>query len=354
MIEKQLKKWFSKHLLDWHQSINTRSMPWKGIKDPYRIWLSEIILQQTRVQQGMAYYQRFTVKYPDVNSLAAANETDIFKLWEGLGYYSRCRNLIVTAKTVSGSLKGQFPRSEEGLLALKGIGKYTAAAIGSFAFGLPLAVVDGNVLRVLARFLGIDDPVDQPAVKKRFEVIASEMLGQADPALYNQAIMDLGATVCKPGLPDCDACPLSKKCHAYLHAEQDRLPVKQKKIRIRNRFLYYLVLSAGTSVAIRQRTGKDIWQDLHEFILMENDEALEQSDLNRLSNWGIHQKEEKLISISEVYNHQLTHQKITSQFVHIRIGNKFPIEGFEWVTKDKMKTLAFPRMISRYLDSHFL
>lgn len=353
MIEKQLKKWFSKQLLDWHQSINTRSMPWKGIKDPYRIWLSEIILQQTRVQQGMAYYQRFTEKYPDVHSLAAANEKDVFKLWEGLGYYSRCRNLINTAKTVSVSLNGQFPRSEEGLLTLKGIGKYTAAAIGSFAFGLPLAVLDGNVVRVLARFLGIHAPVDQPTVKKRFEVMATDMLGQADPAIYNQAIMDLGATVCKPGIPHCDACPLSKKCHAFLHGEQDRLPVKQKKIRIRSRFLYYLVLSAGRSFAIRQRKGKDIWQDLHEFILMEKDEPLGQSDLNKLYYWGIKQKGEKLISMSEVYTHQLTHQKITSQFVHIRVENKFPMEGYDWVSMDKMKTLAFPRMISRYLDSHF-
>jgi A/G-specific adenine glycosylase len=354
VIEKQLKKWFSKHLLDWHESVNNRSMPWKGIKDPYRIWLSEIILQQTRVQQGMAYYQRFTEKYPDVHSLAAANETDVFKLWEGLGYYSRCRNLIITAKTVSTTLNGQFPRSEEGLLTLKGIGKYTAAAIGSFAFGLPLAVVDGNVVRVLARFLGIHDPVDQPAVKKKFELHAAEMLGKADPALYNQAIMDLGATVCKPGRPNCDACPLSNKCHAFLHAEQDRLPVKQKKIRIRNRFLYYLVLSAGAFVAIRQRTGRDIWQHLHEFILMEKDESMDQSDFNKLSNWGIQVKGEKLVAISEIYTHQLTHQKITSQFVHIRVENKIPIEGYHWVSKNKMKTLAFPRMISRYLDSHFL
>ena len=206
MIEKQLKKWFSKQLLEWHQTKNTRSMPWKGIKDPYRIWLSEVILQQTRVQQGMAYYQRFIENYPDVHSLAAAPERDVFKLWEGLGYYSRCRNLIITAKTISADLKGQFPRTEVGLIGLKGIGKYTAAAIGSFAFGLPLAVVDGNVMRVMARFLGIHDPIDQSAVKKKFEVLAKELLGQVDPALYNQAIMDLGATVCKPGNPNCEIC----------------------------------------------------------------------------------------------------------------------------------------------------
>jgi len=354
VIEKQLKKWFSQRLLDWHQKANTRSMPWKGIKDPYRIWLSEVILQQTRVQQGMSYYQRFTEEYPNIHALAAANEKEVFKLWEGLGYYSRCRNLISTAKTISGDLKGQFPRTEEGLLALKGIGKYTAAAIGSFAFGLPLAVVDGNVVRVLARFLGIHDMVDQPAVKKKFELLAAELLGKADPALYNQAIMDLGATVCKPGMPHCDICPLSKKCHAFEHSEQTQLPAKQKKIRIRSRFLYYLILSAGTSVAIRQRKSKDIWQDLHEFILMEKDEPLEEQDLNKVSKWGFNVSGEKLLGVSEVFTHQLTHQKITSRFVHIRVQHNFAIDGFQWVSHTKMKTLAFPRMISRYLDSHFL
>jgi A/G-specific adenine glycosylase len=316
--------------------------------------LSEVILQQTRVQQGMAYYQRFTEKYPDVHALAAARENDVFKLWEGLGYYSRCRNLISTAKTISGDLKGDFPRTEEGLLELKGIGKYTAAAIGSFAFGLPLAVVDGNVVRVLSRFLGIHDPVDMPSVKKKFEILATEMLGKANPALYNQAIMDLGATVCKPGMPQCEICPISKKCHAFIHAEQTQLPSKQKKIRIRSRFLYYLVLSTGTSVAIRQRESKDIWQDLHEFILKEKDEPLEEQDLNRIVKWGIKATGEKLIGISEVFIHQLTHQKITSRFVHIRVQHKFPIEGYQWVSLNKIKSLAFPRMISRYLDSHFL
>jgi len=284
VVEKQLKKWFSGRLLDWHATHNTRSMPWKGIKDPYRIWLSEVILQQTRVQQGLAYYQRFTERFSDVHALAKADEKEVFKLWEGLGYYSRCRNLIHTAKFVSVELKGAFPKTEEGLLALKGVGKYTAAAIGSFAFGLPLAVVDGNVMRVLSRFLGITDPIDQPFGKKRFEQLADELLGKSDPALYNQAIMDLGAT----------------------------------------------------------------------FILMEKDEPLEEDVLKRLSEWDIVASGEKLISISTLLKHQLTHQKISCRFVHIRIDKRISINGYEWVTQQKIKSLAFPRLISRYLDSHFL
>jgi A/G-specific adenine glycosylase len=354
VVEKQLKKWFSGRLLDWHATHNTRSMPWKGIKDPYRIWLSEVILQQTRVQQGLAYYQRFTERFSDVHALAKADEKEVFKLWEGLGYYSRCRNLIHTAKFVSVELKGAFPKTEEGLLALKGVGKYTAAAIGSFAFGLPLAVVDGNVMRVLSRFLGITDPIDQPFGKKRFEQLADELLGKSDPALYNQAIMDLGATVCKPQNPDCAACPLSKKCYALAKTMQGQFPVKAKKMLVANRFMYYLLLQSGQSFAIRQRKDRDIWQDLYEFILMEKDEPLEEDVLKRLSEWDIVASGEKLISISTLLKHQLTHQKISCRFVHIRIDKRISINGYEWVTQQKIKSLAFPRLISRYLDSHFL
>ena len=354
MVEKQLKMWFSGHLLNWHTNQNTRSMPWKGIKDPYRIWLSEVILQQTRVQQGLAYYQRFTKSFPDIHALAKADEKEVFKLWEGLGYYSRCRNLITTAKFISVELGGVFPETEEGLLTLKGVGKYTAAAIGSFAFGLQLAVVDGNVMRVLSRFLGIKDPIDQPSGKKQLEQLAHELLGKSDPASYNQAIMDLGATVCKPKNPDCAVCPLSKKCFALAGNIQDQFPVKAKKLIVAERFMYYLLLQSGQSFAIRQRKGKDIWQDLHEFILLEKDEPLEEEQLKRLSEWGIEASGEKLISISTLLKHQLTHQKINCRFVHIRIDKKIPIEAYYWATHQKIKSLAFPRLISRYLDSHFL
>ena len=354
MIEKQLKKWFSGKLLDWHANQNKRTMPWKGIKDPYKIWLSEVILQQTRVEQGLSYYHRFLDHFPHVNALATADEKLVFKLWEGLGYYSRCRNLIATAKYVSQDLGGQFPQTKEGLLSLKGVGNYTAAAIGSFAFGLPLAVVDGNVMRVLARFLGIKDPIDRPAGKKYFVKAAAEMLGDADPALYNQAIMDLGATVCKPRQPECVVCPLQKKCKAFAAGKQEQFPVKSKKIIQRNRFIYYLLLEAKGSILIRQRKGKDIWQDLYEFVLLEKDEPLQKAELKVPDTWGIASQKSTLIDVSEIFVHQLTHQKIQSRFVRIKLESKIKLEGYEWINLSKMRSFAFPRLISRYLDSHFL
>ena len=268
MIEKQTKTWFRRSLLDWNLNKNDRKMPWKGIKDPYKIWLSEIMLQQTRVEQGMGYYNRFIKAFPTVESLSQATENQIFKLWEGLGYYSRCRNLIATAKKVSFELGGRFPETREGLLSLKGVGPYTAAAIGSFAFGLPLAVVDGNVMRVLSRVLGIKEPVDQPAVKKKIEKYAGELLDDKNPAAYNQAIMDLGAVVCKPQQPACSQCPFQKKCFAHKHELQATLPVKSKKIKSRERFIYYLILEHAGKQLLRKRRGNDIWKGLYEFVLM--------------------------------------------------------------------------------------
>jgi len=354
VIEKQLKKWFSSSLMDWHATQNRRAMPWKGIKDPYRIWLSEIILQQTRVQQGLAYYHRFTENFPDIHALAAADETLIFKQWEGLGYYSRCRNLIITAKYISKELGGQFPQTQEGLLALKGVGNYTAAAIGSFAFGLPLAVVDGNVMRVLSRFLGMNEPIDQTSGKKIFGQHATEMLGKADPALYNQAIMDLGATVCKPQQPNCEGCPLQKKCYAYAQSTQSSFPVKSKKSKQKNRFIHYLIVEANGFVLIRQRRKQDIWQDLYEFVLMEKDEPAVEDELKDPGFWGVLGQKYKVIDISEPFIHQLTHQKIYSRFVHVKMARKTQWDGYEWIDLGKIRSFAFPRLISRYLDSHFL
>ncbi|MEY3432383.1 MAG: A/G-specific adenine glycosylase, partial [Bacteroidota bacterium] len=228
-------------------------MPWKGIKDPYRIWLSEVILQQTRVEQGISYYQAFVKAYPTVHKLAQAPENEVFKIWEGLGYYSRCRNLIHTAKRVSQDLKGEFPTSREGLISLKGVGPYTAAAIGSFAFGLPLAVVDGNVMRVLSRFFGIKTPIDSTSGKKMMEEVADALLDKKDPAWFNQAMMDLGATVCKPQSPDCATCPLQKKCIAFSQKKQSLFPVKTQKVKQKKRFLFYLILESKGQVLIRQR-----------------------------------------------------------------------------------------------------
>ena len=206
-----MKADFTNKLLQWNKRENIRSMPWKGEKDPYKIWISEIILQQTRVQQGVAYYNRFIKAWPTIKSLAKATEQEVYKLWEGLGYYSRCRNLIASAKYINDELGARFPEKYEDILSLKGIGDYTAAAIASFAFNQPYAVVDGNVFRVLARFFGIKTPVDTTEGKKLFRKLANELIDKKNPGEYNQAIMDFGAVVCKPVLPKCNECPLQKK-----------------------------------------------------------------------------------------------------------------------------------------------
>ena len=221
---------FTSTLLHWHAKDNTREMPWKGEKDPYKIWLSEIILQQTRVEQGLAYYNRFISTYPTVFDLAKAKDQTVFKLWEGLGYYNRCRNLLATAKEIVKTFNGKFPNDYETLLTLKGVGPYTAAAIASFAFNAPHAVLDGNVFRVIARYEGIDVPTDTTAGKKIFETRAAALLDKKRAGLYNQAIMDFGATVCKPMAPNCNACPLQKTCVAHATAQVNQIPIKEKQL----------------------------------------------------------------------------------------------------------------------------
>ena len=232
---------FRSALMRWNQQHNRRSMPWKGEKDAYRIWLSEIILQQTRVDQGLAYYERFVTQYPRITDLAAAPDAQVMKLWEGLGYYSRCRNLMATARLIAEKYNGVFPQQYDAIYALKGIGPYTAAAIASFAFNLPHAVVDGNVYRVLSRVFGIASAIDSTEGKKEFSQLAQELIDRGNPSGYNQAIMDFGATVCKPQQPACDACPFQKHCIAYQEDRIAQLPVKKKKLLQRTRFFYFFL-----------------------------------------------------------------------------------------------------------------
>ena len=345
------EKDFSRLLLLWNEQVNRRSMPWKGEKDPYKIWLSEIILQQTRVEQGLEYYNRYIKKYPTVKKLAAAEESDVFKLWEGLGYYSRCKNLIATAKIISHEFDGKFPGTYEEILKLKGIGPYTAAAISSFAFNLPHAVVDGNVMRVLARYFGINTPIDSTAGKKIFSALANDLLAKNEPARYNQAIMDFGATVCKPQLPACSNCYLNKNCTAFNRNETDRYPVKEKKLVKKERWFYYLVAEYKNEFLVKKRTQKDIWQNLHEFILLEKDSSTEVKKLlasdpvmNRIG------KNYKLLGISKTYKQQLTHQTIHGYFIHIQLTKKMVENGYESIEKSKMRKLAFPRLITTYFE----
>ncbi len=352
MVEKQHEVSFTRPLMDWNSKVNTREMPWKGIRDPYKIWLSEIILQQTRVEQGLAYYNRFIAHFPTVEDLAAANDDLVFKLWEGLGYYSRCRNLLITARQVSYELNGQFPADYKGLLALKGVGPYTAAAIGSFAFALPLAVLDGNVFRVLARFFGLDTPIDTKEGKLQFSGMADQLLDKENPGAYNQAIMDFGAVICTPKKPACDVCPLQLNCSAFANKNWNELPVKSKKVLVKQRFLYYLILEHHGARLVRKRTSDDIWQNLFEYVLREADEPATEKELSDPVFWGfssIASWKSPFIFSGDLI-HVLTHQRIYSNCLYVKIDYKIDYEGYSWMEATEWQQLPFPKLINRFLE----
>jgi len=343
---------FAPLLLKWNEQKNNRQMPWKGEKDPYKIWLSEIILQQTRVEQGLAYYNKFIHTFSDIHQLAKAKDEKIFKMWEGLGYYTRCRNLIATARFISKDQKGKFPDTYEEIKALKGIGPYTAAAISSFAFNLPHAVVDGNVFRVLARIFGISTAVDSTAGKKIFTALAEELLDKKKPGQYNQAIMDFGAIVCKPVGPQCATCVFKSKCYAFLQQAIPQLPVKEKKIVIRKRWFYYLVIEHKNKVAIQQRTQKDIWQDLCEFPLIEAETELTVKLILReaLKRKIILKTNYQVLSISQLYKQPLSHQLIAGQFIRLALLTApEKRDHWKWVNKNKLSNYSFPQFINQYL-----
>ncbi|MBK6829719.1 MAG: A/G-specific adenine glycosylase [Flavobacteriales bacterium] len=266
------RAWFTKALLPWYAE-HKRPLPWRETRDPYRIWLSEVILQQTRVEQGREYWHRFVETYPTVAELAAATEDQVLRLWQGLGYYSRARNLRTAAKQVVEEHMGGFPDSYEGLKGLKGVGEYTAAAIGSIAFGLVEPVVDGNVYRVLARVFGIDTPIDSTAGRKQFRELAAALIDHEQPGEHNQAVMELGATVCTPLKPTCGECPLARKCIARATDRIDKLPVKTGKTKVRTRHFNYLHIERGDKTFLRKRTGKDIWHGLYELPLIETEKG---------------------------------------------------------------------------------
>lgn len=345
---------FSKILLDWDANFNQRSMPWKGETNPYRIWLSEIILQQTRVEQGWAYYLRFIEKYPEVKCLAEAPESEVMKLWEGLGYYSRCRNLIASARMIMEAFGGEFPSSYHEILSLKGVGTYTAAAISSFAFGLPYAVVDGNVQRVLARVYGIETPIDSTDGKKKFEKLAQNLLDQSLPAKYNQAIMDFGATVCKPQSPVCHECPFSPHCIALNKGKIEQLPIKSKKLAVRERWFNYYILQLGQGVYIRTRYGKDIWQDLNEFVLHETQSPYSNKEEIHFLNEFLGDIEFEMIKIVHPKPHKLSHQCIHSRIYAVRISQKLDdSKGYKWISLAELSKHAFPRLLNEYSNLHF-
>lgn len=346
------KKFFSHALISWNQSENKREMPWKGEKDPYKIWISEIILQQTRVKQGIAYYQRFIKQFPNVGTLATSPEQKVFKLWEGLGYYSRCRNIIASAKYIHRNLEGKFPETYEEILSLKGIGPYTASAIASFAFNKPCAVLDGNVFRVLSRFFGIEIPINTTAGKNYYRELAQLLLNKKDPATYNQAIMDFGAVICKPASPLCLQCPLQKKCIAFSKNKVALLPINEKIIKQKKRYLNYLIVEYDRQFYVQKRTGKDIWENLNEFILIETDSPVKVSGLVKSDLFlSLFENDFFFIkAISEPYSQRLTHQLITGQFFHFLLQKPLKNPGkYQLTTRKKLEELAFPKFIASYL-----
>ncbi len=349
---------FAQTLVGWYEH-HKRNLPWRYTHDPYRIWLSEVILQQTRVAQGLPYYERFVEAYPTVTDMAQADERDLLRLWQGLGYYSRARNLHQTAKVVATNLKGVFPNSYHNLLKLKGIGVYTAAAIASFAFGERVPVVDGNVYRVLARVFGIDQDITTTTAKKTFSAVALRLIQHApNPATYNQAIMEFGAIQCTPVSPDCMLCPLQQQCVAYQTGRQQSLPVKAKKAAVRERYFYYFVFRNRGRFALRERTARDVWQQLYDFALIEPARQPGGEPTSMLRDLGLTGELENWVlrgiqTVAPVPATQLlSHQRIKALFYEFDIpdgiAGTLP-DGLMWYSTDEVLALPKPVLIVNYL-----
>ena len=309
-----MEKEFARLLIEWYHE-HKRDLPWRNTNDPYLIWISEIILQQTRVAQGYAYYQRFIERFPNLESLAASEENEVLKYWQGLGYYSRARNLHQAAISVN----GVFPVKYEDILKLKGVGTYTAAAICSFAYNQPHAVVDGNVYRVLSRFFGINEPIDSGKGKKIFASLAHDLLDKVQPALYNQAIMDFGALQCTPLSPDCTVCPFKNRCFAFNHNMVSSLPIKQNKTKTSERFFYYLLIRDNGNIYLNKRTENDIWKNLYELPLIESNTALAVDDFIRKQEFASIFKEGSVVNVRLLNKtkHVLSHRIIYADFYEL-------------------------------------
>lgn len=341
---------FHRLIIEWYR-LNKRDLPWRDTKNPYLIWLSEIILQQTRVAQGMDYYKKFVKHYPTVVDLANASEMDVLNDWQGLGYYSRARNLHAAAKIIAFEMNGVFPATFEEIKKIKGVGDYTAAAIASFAFDLPHSVVDGNVYRVLSRVFNIDLPIDSIQGKKYFADLAQELLSKEFPAIHNQSIMEMGAIQCLPANPLCDTCPLVSKCLAKSLKVIDERPVKEKKTKVRDRFFYFMICREGDQLVIEQRTQKDIWQNMYQFPLIETESKQTSNEMNIFF-----EKEYKMTSVhySEDVTHILSHQKINAVFYYFNEIPNILLENRMLINVNDIQEYPIPRLIDRYLESNTL
>lgn len=344
-------------LLNWY-SQNKRPLPWRETREPYKIWLSEVILQQTRVAQGMDYYHRFLAAFPDVRSLAAATEQEVLKLWQGLGYYSRARNMHFTAREVVEKHEGIFPESSAGLKKLKGIGDYTAAAIASICFDESTAVVDGNVARVISRLFASNTPIDTNEGKNNITDLANSLLDTNHPGTFNQAMMELGALVCTPKSPECNSCPVAFACEALKNNQVESLPVKTPQKAAGTRYMNYLVISflqdKEEFFLLRKRTANGIWKNMYDFICIENADAMGIPEvLDQCVQSGLFGEHPFVVKhVSDVYIHQLSHRRLLAKFIRIEVKG-LPVlpENTTAVRKDRISELPLPRLIDRYVAS---
>lgn len=346
-VSSVLQKWYSQY---------KRDLPWRNTQDAYIIWLSEIILQQTRVEQGLPYFNRFLDKYPTVSHFAKAKEDEILKLWQGLGYYSRARNMHFTAKVVHNDFAGRFPEEMVKLKKLKGVGDYTAAAIASFAYNRPHAVVDGNVYRFLARYFGIKTPIDSTKGKQQFLALADGLLDKKNPANHNQAIMEFGARQCKPANPLCDTCPFNRDCVAFTKNKVQLLPVKSKKQKIKTRHFNYLVVKWRNKMYLHKRIEKDIWKNLYEFPLIETAVKTAPAVLMQSPEWNTFFGKTKLkvAAVSNEYKHQLSHQTIYAVFYSITLNEKpnaFLKKHFIEIAAVDFDKYGVPRLVERFMEN---
>tara|TARA_R110002049_G_scaffold37208_3_gene117572 strand:- start:13553 stop:14593 length:1041 start_codon:yes stop_codon:yes gene_type:complete len=341
---------FSEKIINWY-SVNKRNLPWRETKNPYYIWLSEIILQQTQVKQGLPYYKAFVTKYPTVFDLAKAEESEVLKLWQGLGYYSRARNLHASAKQVANALDGEFPNNYKELLKLKGVGDYTASAIASICFNEAAAVVDGNVYRVLSRYFGIDTPINASKGAKEFKQLAQELIDEKQPAEFNQAIMEFGATQCRPQNPDCNVCPFNDSCIAFNTNRISELPVKIKSAKAKKKHFNFLVfISEDGKTVLEKREGKGIWQNLYQFPLVETEKEAHYKNIEPLieNHPFIKNKPFELSLYNEaVIVHKLSHQHLYTKFWIVKVENVLE----NAISVNDVKNYAVPILIENFLEA---
>lgn len=349
---------FIGNLIYWYKN-NGRDLPWRNTRDPYRIWLSEIILQQTRVDQGLPYFLNFLKNFPTLKSLGNSSEEMILRHWQGLGYYSRARNLFKCARVILDEHKGKFPETFEELIKLPGIGPYTAAAIASFAFKQPVVALDGNALRVFSRVFGIHEDISKASTVNTIRTIATEIIPKDEPDFFNQAVMELGATICQPGNPRCDSCPIANNCEALMQGDQQMLPIKKNSTRIRKRYFNYVVLKKDKKIAMFKRPGNDIWEGLYDFYLLESEHLMEPEDIPDPFILDILAKGGTVDVIVPEKKHILSHQIIFSRFIEIRfpeniLNEEFPKQPpIRFYSKNEIQDLPKPVLVNNFLNSYF-